>query len=153
MTKEDFRNSKVELVEAPEIEGDILMMYSNNPEDGNSYPLMYTSEEYGIKKGVKDLCEKHNIKRVLEIGYGLGYTAQQFQDSGVTKHTIVEAHPHIYAKASKWAKGYDNVGVFHSFIQDYKYDENDYDLIYDDRAELVDKISGDILFPNWRVIN
>ena len=55
--------------------------------------IMKECEEKEIKKEVKDLCEKHNPQRVLEVGFGLGYTATQFQECGIKKHTIVESHP------------------------------------------------------------
>ena len=137
LTKEEFITNKVKLVEEDSIKGKILMMYPLDKEDGNSYPLMYEYEKELIKLKVKEICDKYKPKRVLEIGYGLGYTAQQFQDCGVEEHTIVEAHPLIYSDACLWGKDYPNVKIIYSFIQEADIDDNDYDLVFDDRFELV----------------
>jgi len=131
--------------------------------------LMKECEKKYIKQDIIDLCNEYKPKRVLEVGFGLGYTATQFQECGVEKHVIVEAHPQMVEAAKKWKENYPNknIEIVFSFLQDYIYDEKDYDLIYDDRYEIIDrdlsykstlKDNGFIFkkpllnFPCWKVI-
>jgi len=140
--KEDFQHSEIVLRTLPKSpeSGKCLIIEVPNGRGGTHLgTLMWEAEEEAIKKQVKDLCEKYNPHRVLEIGFGLGYTATQFQECGVTKHVIVEAHPQMVADANLWRTNYPHkdIEIVHSFIQDFIYEEEDYDLIYDDRYEMV----------------
>jgi spermidine synthase len=100
--------------------------------------LVLKYEKKILKKGIRLLCKKHNPKSVLEVGFGLGYTAQEFQDCGIDRHTIIEPHPVIYAKAVQWANQFPNkyIKVIEKFFQDYETDER-YDIVYDDRMDMV----------------
>ena len=139
ISKEEFKQGKVSMKHGT------LML-------NDKYDLMHESEKEEIQKQVRDLCKKYKPKRVLEIGFGLGYTATQFQECGVEKHTIVEAHPTIYQQAVEWAKDYPNVKIINKFIQDYDYNEKDFDLIYDDRQELVYELKKGTIFPNYKYL-
>ena len=139
ISKEEFKQGKVSMKHGT------LML-------NDKYDLMHESEKEEIQKQVRDLCKKYKPKRVLEIGFGLGYTATEFQKQGVEEHTIVEAHPEIFKDAEKWAKG-RNVKLVNKFIQDFEYNEEDYDLIYDDRQELVEELKAGIIFPNYKIIS
>lgn len=121
MNKEDFINSKLEFDERGIYLKDI--------------PIMRSWEKPFIKKQIKDILNEYNPQTVLEIGFGLGYTADEIQEFGVKKHIIVEAHPEVFEKAKEWSIN-KNVILINSFIQDFKTDE-EIDLIYDDRYELV----------------
>src|SRR5262249_17301073 len=48
---------------------------------------------------------------VLEIGFGLGYSAERIQTYHPRSHTIVEFHPEVAARAREWAKRYPNVMI------------------------------------------
>jgi hypothetical protein len=48
---------------------------------------------------------------VLEIGFGLGYSADRIQAAHPTHHTIIEPNPNMAKKAMEWAKGRKNVSV------------------------------------------
>ena len=48
---------------------------------------------------------------VLEIGFGLGYSAERIQHYHPKSHTIIEYHPVVADQARKWAKRYPNVIV------------------------------------------
>ena len=139
ISKEEFRKGKISM------NAGTLML-------NNKYDLMHESEKKDIKQSIIDICKKHKPKRVLEIGFGLGYTATQFQECGVETHTIVEAHPTIYNQAVEWAKDYPNVKIINKFIQDYDYNEKDFDLIYDDRQELVYELKKGTIFPNYKYL-
>ena len=138
MNKQEFINSKITMKKG------VLLL-------NNRYSLMYEHEEKEIKKQVKEICEKYKPKKVLEIGFGLGYSADAFQEYGLESHTIVEAHPDIYKKAVKWADSHDNVKVVHSFIQNYNVNESNYDLIFDDRCELVYPVRKGTSFPYYKI--
>jgi len=55
----------------------------------------------------------HNHGDVLEIGFGMGISAQFIQDFGCATHTIVESHPDILQKLQEWAKDKPNVIIIH----------------------------------------
>ena len=48
---------------------------------------------------------------ILEIGFGMGISAQFIQDFGCSSHTIVEIHPDILIRLHEWAKDKPNVTI------------------------------------------
>lgn len=46
---------------------------------------------------------------VLEIGFGLGFSAERIQTYHPKSHTIIEFHPEVAKHARKWAKSFPNV--------------------------------------------
>ena len=46
---------------------------------------------------------------VLEIGFGMGYSATQIQKYKPKSHTIIEMDSVVMKRLKKWAKDYDNV--------------------------------------------
>ncbi len=48
---------------------------------------------------------------VLEVGFGLGYSADRIQTYRPKSHTIIEYHPVVAARAREWAKKYPNVAI------------------------------------------
>lgn len=102
----------------------------------DSIKVMWKYEEPFITEGVRLVCEKINPKSVIELGFGYGYTAQQFQDCGVERHIIFEAHPEIYQRALIWAEGKEGVEVINDFWQNVHLDE-EVDLVYYDTFEMV----------------
>ena len=172
VNKEDFQNQKIifDIVEGNEAWGKCLVANVSTVNGSILQAvIMRECEEKEIKEEVKNLCEKYKPQRVLEIGFGLGYTATQFQECGIKKHVIVEAHPQIICDAKRWKENYPNsdIEIVHEFLQDYIYDENDFDLIYDDRYEMIERnkdlrssldaqgfikrASGNT-FPCWKII-
>ncbi|MEN9343934.1 MAG: hypothetical protein RLZZ453_721 [Chlamydiota bacterium] len=87
---------------------------------------------------------------VLEIGFGLGFSAERIQSYNPKSHTIVEFHPEVLKKAREWAKSRPNVilvegtwqevlpslGVFDSiFFDDYPLEsEEEMDKMKEDGA-------------------
>ena len=139
-SKDDFRNLIIEETDKALMCGDIH--------------LVLKEEKKILKKGVRLLFEKYKPKSVLEVGFGLGYTAQEFQDCGIERHTIIEPHPVIYAKAVQWANQFPDkyIKVIEKFFQDYEIDEK-FDIVYDDRMDMVyhndEFIRGDELLREW----
>ena len=66
---------------------------------------------------------------ILEIGYGMGLSANQIQVNNPTKHIIIEKHEQVYNNAVAWAQDIDNVDII---LGDYK------DVI----STLTDKFDG-----------
>ena len=100
--------------------------------------IMWKWEEPFIRESIREICKKVKPKSVLELGFGYGYTAEEFQKYGVEKHTIVEAHPDLFARAKlEWLPKFPKVKLVNAFWQDYD-DKKEYDLIYDDCYEVVD---------------
>ena len=67
---------------------------------------------------------------VLEIGFGMGYSATQIQKYNPKSYTIVECDPIVIEKCKEWAKQYDNVTIIEAKWQEVittnklgKYDE------------------------------
>ena len=100
--------------------------------------LVWKSEEDRLKEGVRLICEKYKPESVLEVGFGLGYTASEFQKCGVKYHTIVEAHKTIHKNAVEWSSKHSDkyIRIIEGFFQDYETDEK-FDVVYDDRMDMV----------------
>ena len=48
---------------------------------------------------------------VLEIGFGMGYSATQIQKYKPKSHTIIEMDPLVIKRLKKWTKDYDNINI------------------------------------------
>lgn len=133
LTKVEFQNAKVTYDDTGILIG----------EEANGY-AMYKSEKPYIKESVRKVCEKIKPKSVLEVGFGYGYTADEFQDYGIERHVIIEAHPEIYKEALKWSKGKEGVEVIFNFWQDVRLDEG-FDLVYFDPYEIIEHNAKDVI--------
>jgi hypothetical protein len=45
---------------------------------------------------------------VLEIGFGLGYSANKIQSFNINSHTIIECDENVYQRALKWKENYNH---------------------------------------------
>jgi hypothetical protein len=93
----------------------------------NSFPNKYTKDFYGKDilvgydkklKGyfrqimmewelpyMKKCIQKLNpFGDILEVGFGMGYSANEIQKYNITSHTIIECDPIGYGKALEWSK-------------------------------------------------
>mmetsp|Transcript_16464 Transcript_16464/g.21823 ORF Transcript_16464/g.21823 Transcript_16464/m.21823 type:complete len:438 (-) Transcript_16464:222-1535(-) len=61
----------------------------------------------------QDTQEQQQLRRVLNIGFGMGIIDTALQERNPTKHVIIEAHPQVYAKmlSDKWNEQ-PNVEIF-----------------------------------------
>jgi len=88
-----FRDDKITFLGAPSKELEIMMSWED--------PIM--------KKHVEFLCE--NGGDILEIGFGMGISANYIQSYNPKSHTIIEIHPQILEKANAWAEDKSNVNI------------------------------------------
>ena len=95
--------------------------------------ILYKEEKIYLKKGVKLLCDKLHPNSVLEFGFGMGWTATEFQEQGVTRHVILEPNKEVYQIALDWKDNYNSdIEIVNAFSWDYNGGEV-FDLVYDDR--------------------
>ena len=71
--------------------------------------LMMNWESGLMKRHAELVCE--NGGDVLEIGFGMGISANFIQELNPDSHTIVESHPQIIEKLKEWAADKPNVIV------------------------------------------
>ena len=78
---------------------------------------------------------------ILEIGFGMGISANYIQSHSITSHTIIEPHPQIVEKAVEWSSGKSNVTIISQSWADVTgslgtYDGIFYDTSFDDKHNL-----------------
>ena len=78
---------------------------------------------------------------ILEIGFGMGISANYIQSHIILSHTIIEPHPQIGEKAVEWASGKSNVTIISQSWADVTgslgtYDGIFYDTSFDDKHNL-----------------
>ena len=96
--------------------------------------ILYKNEIEYLPKGVELLCKKIKPKSVLEFGFGMGWTATEFQKQGVQRHVILEPNKENYQMALEWKKQFDDsdIEILNIFSWEFELKE-DFDLIYDDK--------------------
>ena len=100
--------------------------------------ILWKNEIEYLPKGVELLCKKLKPKSVLEFGFGMGWTATEFQKHGVERHVILEPNKENYQMALEWKKQYDDsdIEIFNIFSWDFDSTEK-FDLVYDDRQQFM----------------
>lgn len=63
--------------------------------------VMHKWEDDLMKKSADFVCA--NGGHILEIGYGMGISANYIQQNKIESHTICEIHPQIQTRLKKWA--------------------------------------------------
>ena len=98
--------------------------------------ILYKNEIEFLPKGVELLCKKLKPKSVLEFGFGMGWTATEFQKHGVKRHVILEPNKENYQMAIDWKNQYDDsdIEILNMFSWDFETNEI-FDLVYDDRQQ------------------
>lgn len=84
---------------------DNRIYYSDNPE---SIVMDIVSKE--LMEFYSNIVTQ-NSGKVLDIGFGLGYSADAIYNR-VGNYYCIESNPQIYLEAVKWAKGKDDVHIY-----------------------------------------
>ena len=69
---------------------------------------------------------------VLEIGFGMGYSATAIQKYKPKSHTIIEMDPIVIKKLKKWAKNYDNIIIVEGTWQEKLHTLGTFDEVFFD---------------------
>ena len=72
----------------------------------NKHQVMMEWEKPYMEACINKLKPKGDV---LEIGFGMGYSATQIQKYKPKSHTIIEMDKEVIKKLRKWAKDYDNI--------------------------------------------
>jgi len=75
--------------------------------DGIDYEVMMNWEDSLMEASANYVCS--NGGDILEIGFGMGISANYIQSNNINSHTIVENHPDIIPKLQQWASDKPNV--------------------------------------------
>jgi len=68
--------------------------------DKNNFQVMMEWEKPYMQAIIKNLNPKGHV---LEIGFGMGFSATEIQMHDIESHTIIESSPEVLQKARKWA--------------------------------------------------
>ena len=80
-------------------------------------PEGYLNQGIVMDKVAKDITEEYcklvgkPKSHILDIGFGLGFSANMFYNSDINSYTCIEINPLIYEKAVEWAQGKENVEI------------------------------------------
>ena len=85
-------------------------------------PLMSASAAYACEGGGD----------ILEIGFGMGISANYMQSHSINSHTIIENHPDIIPRAQAWASKKPNTTIITGSWYDVKDSLPTYDGIFYD---------------------
>lgn len=69
--------------------------------------IMHSWEDKLMKLKAEFICE--NGGDILELGFGMGISANYIQSQSINSHTICEIHPQVIAELNKWKKDKTNV--------------------------------------------
>ena len=108
-------------------------------EENKIYFIDEVNEEQQVMMNWEDgLMKKHadyvctNGGDILEIGFGMGISANYIQQNNPASHTIVENHPQIIVKAKEWAQGKSNVTIIEGSWIDNLSQLSEYDGVFYD---------------------
>ena len=99
-------------------------------ENDTQYEVMMDWEDNIMSASAAYICQ--NGGDILEIGFGMGISANYIQTHTIASHTIIENHPQVIPKAQAWASEKTNVTIITSSWFDVKDTLSTYDgLFYD----------------------
>tara|TARA_R100000458_G_C8252317_1_gene229011 strand:+ start:755 stop:1393 length:639 start_codon:yes stop_codon:yes gene_type:complete len=114
--------------------------------DSNNEQVMMEWEKSYMEACIEKLQPRGDV---LEIGFGMGYSATAIQKYNPKSYTIVECDPVVIKKCKLWAKDYSNINIIESRWQDVICTSrlNNYDeIFFDDFPNNVKKLQGVELF-------
>jgi hypothetical protein len=91
-------------------------IYYTNEDGTNNIPLAHISFKNLEKKHVEIVSQ--NGGHILEIGFGLGCSANEFVNSNTLSYTCIEINQDIHQYAMDWAQDKPNVNIIHGAWED-----------------------------------
>lgn len=80
-----------------------------SPLNNVQFEVMMDWEDTLMSASAAYVCE--NGGDILEIGFGMGISANYIQSHTINSHTIIENHPQIISRAQAWASDKPNVTI------------------------------------------
>ena len=105
-------------------------IYYKDANDSIEMEVMMDWEDDIMKRSADYVCQ--NGGDILEIGFGMGISANYIQANSINSHTIVENHPQIIEKAKAWAADKPNVTIVENDWYSVKDSLSTYDGIFYD---------------------
>lgn len=96
----------------------------------STFEVMMSWEDSIMSASAAYVCEGGGD--ILEIGFGMGISADYIQSHTISSHTIIENHPQIITKAQEWASGKSNVTIISGSWYNVKDNLSTYDGIFYD---------------------
>ena len=106
----------------------------------NKHQVMMEWEKPYMEACIDKLQPKGDV---LEIGFGMGYSATQIQKYKPKSHTIIEMDPLVIKRLKKWAIDYDNIIIVEGTWQSQMKNLGKFDEIFFDDFPL--KVSENAL--------
>ena len=111
----EFSENKITYIDTNiDVEWEVMMGWED--------PLMSASAAYICGDGGD----------ILEIGFGMGISANYIQQHTINSHTIIENHPDMIPKAQAWAADKSNVIIVEGSWHDVKDTLSTYDGLFMD---------------------
>ena len=95
----------------------------------NEHQVMMEWEKPYMEACIDKLQPKGDV---LEIGFGMGYSATQIQKYKPKSHTIIEMDSMVTERLKEWAKDYDNIIIVEGTWQEKIHDLGKFDEIFFD---------------------
>ena len=105
-------------------------IYYSDTDNNIEMEVMMDWEDVVMKKSADYVCQ--NGGDILEIGFGMGISANYIQANSINSHTIIENHPQIIEKAKAWAADKPNVTIIENDWHSVKDSLSTYDGIFYD---------------------
>jgi len=83
------------------------MIFTKNSIMKDNHIVMHDWEDLMMKKHAEVVCQ--NGGDILEIGFGMGISADYIQSQDINSHTIIEKDEQVYQKLLEWAEDKPNV--------------------------------------------
>jgi hypothetical protein len=137
---------------------DRIVYYSDL--DGEMEVMMDWEDEL-MKASADYICQRGGD--ILEIGFGMGISANYIQSHPIRSHTIVENHPEVIPRLNEWALDKPNVivvsdGWYQSLQSLSTYDGVLYDTFGDEDNQFFGEVLPSLVKPSglatwWNAIN
>ena len=149
-------STREDLVFSADDNGDeiILLPEGARPSQGHTGVVMMAWEREYMMACVAAL-DVAPSDRVLEIGFGLGYSSTAIQSRAPAQHVIIECSPAVLCRASSWASGRSGVTIVAARWQDAVATLGTFDCVFFDDFPMPDEDADGASRPSesrWRAL-